>query len=202
MHNISLICTAHKIVGNCTPDELYKIIFKIKPEVIFEEIDFSRIKYYYRNQYVKTIETFAILKYLQNYDCEHIPVETYDVPDSYIKHEDYLNEILSKNNNLYNELYTKLFSRVRENGFLFLNSNECSDMFEEIKVFKESYFSNLNEKNIQKFYKSWLTIENNRENEMLKNIYDYSFKNKYNSALFITGARHRKSFINKIIVQA
>ena len=52
MHNISLICTAHKIIGKCTPEELYRIIQKIEPEVIFEEIDFSRINDFYRNQYV------------------------------------------------------------------------------------------------------------------------------------------------------
>jgi len=198
MHNISLICTAHKIIGDCTPEELYKIIQRIKPEVIFEEISFSRKNDYFRNQFVHTIETLAIVKYLHNNICEHIPVETYDVPESYIKNEDYLNKIFSKNK-LYNEFYENIFKGIRKNGFIFLNSNECSDIFEEIKIFKENYFNNINDENVFNIYKSWSTIENNRENEMLKNIYDYSINNNYNSALFITGARHRKSFKNKII---
>jgi DNA-binding protein Fis len=197
MHNITVICTTHKIIGKCTPDELYKIIQKINPEVIFEEIDFSRINDYYRNQYVKTIETLVIVKYLQNNNCEHIPVETYDIPDSYIKNEYFLKNIFA-NINIYNELHKKLFKGIDEKGFLFLNSNECSDIFEEINNYKENYLNNLNDENINNIYKTWLAIENNRENEMLKNIYDYSIKNNYNSALFITGARHRKSYINKI----
>jgi len=197
MHNINLICTAHKIIGKCTTEELYKIIQKINPEVIFEEIDFSRINDFYRNQYVKTTETLVLVNYLQNYNCEHIPVETYDVPDSYIKYEDYLNEIFA-NNKIYNELNKKVFDGIKENGFFFLNSNECSDIFENIINYKENYIKNLNDENVNNIYKSWLAIENNRENEMLSNIYNYSINNNYNSALFITGARHRKSFINKI----
>lgn len=197
MHNITLICTAHKIIGKCNPDELYKIIQEINPEVIFEEIDFSRTKDYYRNQYVKTIETLVIVKYLQNYNCVHIPVETYDIPDSYIKNEDFLNKLFA-NNNIYNELNKKVIDGTKEEGFLFLNSNECSDIFEEIIHYKENYVNNANDENVSNIYKSWLAIENNRESEMLENIYDYSIKNNYNSALFITGARHRKSFINKI----
>jgi hypothetical protein len=199
MHNITLICTAHKIIGNCTPEELYKIIQKSNPEVIFEEIDFSRINDYYRNQYVHTIETLVIVKYLQNHNCKHIPVETYDVPNSYIKNEDDLIAIFSNANNKYKELNTKVFNEAKEKGFFFLNSNECSDIFEEIEKIKENCINNLNNETIHNIYKSWLTIENNRENEMLKNIYDYSLKNNYYSAIFITGARHRKSFINKII---
>jgi DNA-binding protein Fis len=197
MYNINLICTAHKMIGKCTPEELYKIIQKINPEIIFEEISFSRKNDYYRNQYVKTIETFAIVNYLNNYNCEHIPVETYDVPESYIENEDYINEIFV-NNNKYKELNKKILDGIYEKGFFFLNSNECSDIFENISNYKENYIKNLNEININNIYKSWFLIENNRENEMLKNIYDYSIKNKFNSALFITGARHRKSFINKI----
>ena len=197
MRNITLICTTHKIIGKCIPAELYKIIQKINPEVIFEEIDFSRINDFYRNQFVKTIETPAIVKYLQNNNCNHIPVETYDIPNSYIKNEDYLNKIFA-NNNKYNELYKKVFDGTKEKGFFFLNNDECSDIFEEIINFKENYIKNIYDENINNIYKSWLSIENNRENEMLKNIYDFSIENNYNSALFITGARHRKSFINKI----
>jgi len=46
MYNITLVCTAHKPLGNCNSEELYKIIEKINPEVIFEEIDFSRTEVY------------------------------------------------------------------------------------------------------------------------------------------------------------
>lgn len=197
MNSINLICTAHKIIGKCTPEELYRIIQKINPEVIFEEINFSRINDFYRNQYVKTTETLVIVNYLKNYNCKHIPVETYDIPDLYIKYEDDLNEIFA-NNKIYNELNKKVFDGIKENGFFFLNSNECSDIFENIINFKENYIKNLNNEDINNIYKSWLAIENNRENEMLNNIYNYSIENNYNSALFITGARHRISFIKKI----
>jgi len=197
MKNITLIGTAHKINGKCTPEELYKIFQNIKPEVIFEEIDFSRINTFYRNQYVKTIETIVIVKYLQNYNCEHIPVETLDIPNSYIENENYINNIFI-NDNIYNEIKQKIFEGIKENGFYYLNSNKCMDIFEEMFNYKKNYIKNLNDESIYNIFKLWFDIENNRENEMLKNIYDYSLKNNFNSAIFITGARHKKSFINKI----
>lgn len=40
----------------------------------------------------------------------------------------------------------------------------------------------------------------NREEAMLENIYNYSKINKYNQAVFLIGAEHKKSVMNKIAV--
>jgi hypothetical protein len=37
MHNITFISTIHKEIGKCNAEELYKIIKKLNPEVIFLE---------------------------------------------------------------------------------------------------------------------------------------------------------------------
>jgi hypothetical protein len=38
MHNITLIITGHREIGICISNELYKIIERINPEIIFEEL--------------------------------------------------------------------------------------------------------------------------------------------------------------------
>jgi hypothetical protein len=40
MYNITLICTVHRENGKCNSEELYNIIEKINPEIIFEEIPY------------------------------------------------------------------------------------------------------------------------------------------------------------------
>ena len=47
-------------------------------------------------------------------------------------------------------------------------------------------------------YESWKLITNNRDNEMLKNIYNYSMNNEYKNAIFIIGSEHEKSILEKI----
>jgi hypothetical protein len=41
-------------------------------------------------------------------------------------------------------------------------------------------------------------VSDNRENEMLRNIYTYSKENNYNQAVFLIGSAHRNSIIRKV----
>ncbi len=43
-----------------------------------------------------------------------------------------------------------------------------------------------------------MNIKEDRENEMLKNIYSYCNQKKYENALFLVGAEHRWPLIEKI----
>ena len=48
-------------------------------------------------------------------------------------------------------------------------------------------------------YKLFHTVQyDNRENAMLENIYNYSKENQYNQAVFLIGAEHKKSIMQKI----
>ena len=40
--------------------------------------------------------------------------------------------------------------------------------------------------------------QNKRENEIIKNIYNYSIENQYLQALVLIGSAHRKSIVEKI----
>ncbi len=51
MNSITLIATAHFEIGKCNSYELYKIIEKISPEVIFEELSSNLFdEFYNQNQ--------------------------------------------------------------------------------------------------------------------------------------------------------
>jgi hypothetical protein len=166
----------HSEIGKCNSNELYSIIENEKPEIIFEEIDISRTddEYfkngYYKNQGSCTVETIAIMKYLENHQAIHIPVDTYTVTD-YPK--DMYTKIFNANEE-YKNLNKINFLLSCQQGFSYLNSIECSDLFEKIHTIEEDVVKLLNDKRLLDTYKSWQLVTNNRENEMIKNIYQYS----------------------------
>jgi hypothetical protein len=190
----------HKEIGKCNSRELYDIIEKEKPEIIFEEFDISRTDdEYYKNGHYKyqescTVETTTIMRYLENYKVIHIPVDTYDISD--VPNDMYTK--ISNANEEYDNLVKKNFLLSCQQGFPYLNSIECSDMLEKIRNLEEETIECLNDNVLFDTYKSWQLVTESRENEMLKNIYDYSQKYSYNNAIFITGSDHGKSIINKI----
>jgi len=200
MCNITLICTMHREIGKCNSNELYNIIEKVNPEIIFEEFDISRTdNEYYKNGHYKyqescSVETTTIMKYLENHQVIHIPVDTYDSPDI-------PNDMYPKISNVseeYNNLVKMNFLLSCQHGFPYLNSIECSDILEKIRNLEIEIIEHLNDKILFDTYKSWQLVTDNRDNEMVKNIYHYSENHCYNNAIFIIGAEHRKSILYKV----
>ncbi len=82
MYNITLIVTHHWELGKCNPDELYKIIETINPDVIFEELPIESFDYLYNGDCIDIpVEVMSIKKYLQNHKFEHIPVDSIADPN-------------------------------------------------------------------------------------------------------------------------
>ena len=79
-----------------------------------------------------------------------------------------------------------------ENGFKFLNSLESINLLEEIRVLESRI---LNGSDLDKIVKAAIDAY---ENPMIRNIYSYCNNNHFSSAIFMCGAAHRKSIIEKI----
>lgn len=65
MIEIILIATVHRPKGNCNSIELYKVIEKINPDVIFEEQSPQNHNSIYLEQRNDTLETQCIKRFLQ-----------------------------------------------------------------------------------------------------------------------------------------
>ena len=190
----------HMQIGKCNSEELYNIIEKEKPEVIFEEFDICRTEdVYYKNGHYKyqqncSPETEAIMKYLEKNNVKHIPVDlcesSINPPNIYSR----LSSVCIEYENMVKENYILSC----QNGFPYLNSEECSETLEKILEFEKRIIKQLAEENLTETYRLWRSTADNRDKEMLKNIYDYSSKHNYTNAIFIIGAEHKKSILNKI----
>jgi pheromone shutdown protein TraB len=198
MYDVIVIFSMHRELGNCDIEGLYKIIEEIKPEVIFEELDHPRFNEAYKEQEPFSLETDTITMYLQNYKIEHIPVDTYEIPEINREKKLSMEKFICENNNEYKEILIKQTLLAGRDGFTFLNSKQFSDLTEKIKVQEEKTYRNTDNEEYKKIYNDWIKFNDSREYEMIKNIYNYSNEYKYKKAIFLIGADHINSITKKI----
>ncbi len=198
MYDITLICTVHKESGICNLYELYKIIGKINPEVIFEEMPPIAYDAYYKDKTRNNLETDTINKYLETHQIEHIPVDYFNIPASFFKDNDYMHKRIETISFEYRSLIDTHSSYVRQYGFKYLNSIYCNNLQNELYKSMTKALEKINDDKLFQTYKLWNDVIEKREIEIINNIYSYSEKHKYNRGLFFIGAAHRESIINKI----
>lgn len=199
-HTINLICTTHTERGNCSPEELYKVIEHIAPEVIFEELPESLFdRYYNKNEPIQeSLEVTCIKRYLKNHTAKHFPVDI-EVSSNIVKQEiEYMLDVFGQYD-AYRALEDKQRSMTEMGGFAFLNSKQCMEIFEQKKHAEQGIlgFAN-NKQHLLRIYKLFHQEQDNRETKMLENIYNYSRNYPYRQALFLIGAAHRRSLMQKI----
>ena len=193
MHKITFISTIHKKIGKCNSDELSVIIKKINPEVIFleaiEETYTGYENYLYSTYgvYHKKLEISAIQKYNQIASFQYIPVCENGLSDAFRKKI----ELVCQNREQ-QKLIDNFNHLAAKNGFEFLNSLECVNLQEEMRALESKIINN------HEMDKTVNADIDAYENSMFKNIYSYSNNNNFNSAIFMCGAAHRKSIIEKI----
>ena len=193
MHNITFISTIHKEIGKCNAEELYKIIKKLNPEVIFlEAVDetYSNYESYVFSTYGVyhgKLEIAAIQKYNCDTSFEYVPVCENCLSDAFHKK----NKIVGQNRDL-QRLMDNFISLAEKHGFEFLNSSESMNLQEEMRLLETRV---LNNSDLDKIVKADIEAY---ENPMIRNIYSYCKKNDFSSAIFMCGVAHRKSIIEKI----
>ena len=198
MYDINVIFSRHEEIGNCDTEGLYKIIEEIKPYVIFEELDCVHFNEAYKEQKFLTPETKAIIMYLQNNTIKHIPVDTYETPEINGEKIAYYENFILENDSEYKELIYKRNMFAARDGFSFLSSKQFLEFTEKTKTQEEIFYQNTDNEEYKKIYKEYKEWYKNREYEMIKNIYDYSKENRYSKAIFLIGADHINSIIEKI----
>jgi len=201
MYNIILVGTRHEELGRCNSNELYKIIENINPEIIFEEIPPSYFEKYYITKSHKNLESDVINKYLEIYNAKIFPVDI-DVSQKSSKYQDeiFFMFLTFFNYEDYKKLDNEKETLIAQEGFHYLNSDKFLDFLEKKEVMEKNIMESEIDKNrLLDIYKLFHAEQyDNRENAMLENIYNYSKGNQYNQAVFLIGAEHKKSIMQKI----
>lgn len=193
MHHITFISTIHKEIGNCSAEELYKIIKKLSPEIIFLEAvddtysEYEKILFSTWGQFHKKLEIAAIQKYNLNTSFEYVPVCENGLSDAF----DRKNKIVCENREM-QQLIDNYNFLAEKQGFKFLNSLESINLQEEMRVLETRV---LNNNELDEIVKADIEAY---EKPMIRNIYSYCNNNHFSSAIFMCGVAHRKSIIEKI----
>jgi hypothetical protein len=196
MFNITLLSSFHKVHGKCNPDELYTIIEEIQPEVIFEELSYDVFGIIYSAGYQpQTVEAITIKKYLQKYPIKHFPVDNYPINETDLLSDA---QIIWDNSSEYRDLWNQKLLKLNQKGYYFINSNELAEILNRIRVIEETVLTQINNAKLLNEHKAEKALHDKRENEMLRNIYNYSKQYPYDKAIFICGAEHRQPLKQKI----
>ncbi len=201
MHNVIVIFTRHDSDGMCNSDELFKIIWSLQPDLIFEEIGHVVYDQIYIQQNRTTLESNAIKIYLLTKDVEHIPVDTYDRPDSYRSGWNHLAGVLEPYQNKsepLNRAIKQLRSQSQAGGFPFLNSNQHDAILNEIEKVEKSILVELADDKLNQIAELINEVNSKRDEEMIDTIYKYAEQTEFQKAIFLIGAGHRRSIKKKL----
>lgn len=196
MFNITLLSSFHTILGKCNPEELYLIIEQLQPEVIFEELSYDGFEMIYMEGYQpKTVEAITIKKYLHKYPIKHFPVDNYPINEADLLSDA---QLIWNYSNEYRDLWKQKLLRLSQNGYYFLNSDECTEILNQLERIEEDVLKETNNVVLLNEHKKEKALHDKRENEMLRAIYNYAQQYTFNNAVFICGAEHRQQIKHKI----
>jgi len=203
MYNITLISTRHDDIGECNSFALWQILEDLRPQVIFLELPSSYLSKSYIERTNK-LEMNAVRPYIDAHKPIIVAVDINDIPDKktlvdgYKRVIDELKKLKGTNGfNFYNSVNTRERNAALY-GFKYLNSEQGIAHIEAVSEAMIKGLEQINDDSLTDAHNAWIEHNNNRENEMLQNIYTYSKDYPYDRAVFLLGAAHRKTIIEKI----
>ena len=200
MQNITLVCTHHSELGKCNSDELYKIIESIEPEIIFEELTKDLFDMFYTENKIpfETPEIKAVRRYIKNYTANHAPVDI-NVNSTLPTNEIHFMFNTLKKYTVYSKLEETQKRLMFQEGYGFLNSKKCEELFEEKKSIEKNIIEyQINKNRLSRIHELFYEEQHKREDEIIKNIHSYSDKMVYKQGLLLLGSGHRKTIFEKI----
>jgi hypothetical protein len=193
MHTVTFISTIHLEIGRCNADELHRIIEKLKPEVVFLEAieetysEYENYLFATYGVYHTKLEISALQKYNATNSFQYVPVCENGLSEAFHRK----NKIVCQHREM-QRLLDNYNLLAATHGFRFLNSLESIYLQEEMRrlecrILDDNEMVKIIEADIDEY-----------ENPMIRNIYSFCRNNPFGSAIFMCGAAHRRSIIEKI----
>lgn len=202
MHNITLIATVHHSSGRCNPEELYQIMLGIRPDIIFEELSQPDLENIYSSDVPSIVEAMAIRLYKESHPLVQIPVDTFPRNRKQDQEIHRLNENLTRQprseSAAIRALLDKLEQQQAQQGFAFLNSPANDACWANIDGLEKDLLDQVGNERLQAIRQRRIELNENREEQILRNIYDYSRLHVYRQAILFIGSGHRKRIMEKI----
>lgn len=199
MNNVVVVFTVHKDCGFANSASLLDFLKRHQPEVIFLEIPAYAFDWYYSLFNTRSnLESIAVRQYCEKQPfAKLIPVDM-TVDDDFIdSHEEWFEEIASINP----EMCRLLDANMRDQediGFPYLNSDRCGQRWVEIYAAIKDAIDGLDDPVLIERFESWNNTHEQRDQAMISNIRQYCREHEFERGVFLIGAAHRRSIIEKL----
>lgn len=201
MRNVTIIFTQHTESGKCNSKELFEILQMFTPDVIFDEIPLLYFDAFYISKTRRTLESDAVNEFSKWNVVEIVPIDV-DTSQELLR---YQHQVLSMFSAFFrNQDYVKLDiekeNMAKSKGFEYLNGPDFLRYLEKKELSERQIIaSSTNREELKSLYDLFRSINHDtREEAMLRNIYSYSRDNQFNKAVFLIGAEHRRSIMDRI----
>ena len=196
MSTIIVLGTAHSEGGACTSEELYKVIQKINPEVVFCEASPKKLPLYIARTDVITPEMEVIKKLVKEKSIKIVPIDVDE--DPFDKRLEEMFSLFKRKMKVYSNANDMRLNETYLKGFTFLNSVDSDKIFRDQNDMENYFINEVKNQELSDFYNEWLKWNDLRENNWI-NLIDKYFKiNKPKKTVFLVGAGHRYRLMDKI----
>ena len=197
MSCVSLVCTVHGEKGLANISELRAILERIRPEVIFLELPPESFYEYFLVGSRSDLESISVKQYCEGRQGKLVLVDRPPPDEAFFRDHQYLSKTIEDRSSEYCRLIDLNSSQVPKHGFAYLNSELCSKLWSDVDKEMLVTIGKIGEPKLVEIYESWIRTNNLREKEWIENIQQYCRENTFEKGVFLAGAAHRQSIIDK-----
>jgi hypothetical protein len=198
MNCVSLVSTVHEEMALANVSALRAILERIQPEVIFLEVPPADFDDCYENCSRENLESKAVRQYREGRQVKLVPVDLQIQSSDFSDDNNrYLFRRVEAESREYCRLVDSNSANQRDRGFPYLSSEQSRELWSNIYGEIESSIKRMGDARLAGICKSWVEINDRRENTMLENILHYCRENTFDKGVFLVGGAHRQNIIEK-----
>ena len=193
---VSLVGTVHAESGLANVGALQAILERSQPDVLFAEIPASHVDRYKDGSH-GSLESITVARYLASHHVDVEPVDLAKPEQKFFDDTKDMFRAVERTSPEYCRLIDRHGVETRTGGFPYLNSDRCIQAWADIHRELMATIEWTGDSRLRELYDLWSHTNERRDREMMRNIALYSARTAVARGVFLVGAAHRKSIIDK-----
>jgi hypothetical protein len=197
---VTLVGTVHAECGRAGAVELLAILERQAPDVIFAEMPSANM-HQYRDGSHGSLESVVVARYREGRPVAVVPVDLAEPPSTFFRDAQEMFDKVERTSPNYRIMMDRHSLAKRVDGFPPLNSEACvraeSAIHDEILATLDW----IRDPRLREIYAVWRRQNELRDSAMVEAIENYARHNAFAHGLFLVGAAHRKSIVDKARVR-
>jgi len=185
MPAITIICSAHRENGLCNAPALVRMLRTFQPEVAFLEMQPTG------DDSARTLEAKALANYGESTAIQQVIVEQEEAPKDLYPEIQMVFDSVERASEEYLALLEQDDCLVRSYGFEYLNSELFLATRTRLSEIEDGVVRRTRDQRLIRALERWRLVNRKRENEMVRNIYEYARRHVFRRGVFLVGAAHR-----------